>query len=141
MWCKKSVADDEDEIGEPYLITVAGYPGEYNKHGEEQGSYYYYMRGAITGLENEDRLIAFKQMITTPGQTGGPVYYVTHEDKEFIVGVNLGGDGEKSWGTKFNVEIFRWMASTMNKEWGTEWEKSVCMRENKDDQENTVNKV
>ena len=39
-----------------------------------------------------------------------------------IVGVHAGGDGVGyNWGTKYNLEISKWMCSIMNAHFGTRW--------------------
>eukprot|EP01084_Bolivina_argentea_P170264 295038_1 len=99
---------------------VIGFPGEKDKQGQLYG-----MSGDYN-LENKGKLITYKQIDTSPGQSGSPIFYDSETEEKIvdddiftkfneIVGVHTGGDVEagENWGTALDDEKLKWISDMM----------------------------
>ena len=92
-------------------IALAGYPGEYKGD-------LYYMEGSISeiyAVDDERKFIFYKDIDTTKGQSGSPVYCKNGESWS-VIGIHLGYCKEKSCNIAigFTKSKLNWMISTLN---------------------------
>jgi len=109
-------------------LSVIGYPGDYA--GENGGGRQAGMDGTVDKVYPAPLgfLITYKDLDTTGGQSGSPVFYKVQHDKEwgrshnsdtpyqwFLVGVHVGTDGHVNVATAITPEVLSWTEEVLQR--------------------------
>ena len=80
-------------------VSVSGYPGG--------NPYMYVANGKMLAVE--DDLLTYDADMT-PGESGGPVYYLTADRDAYAVGINSGENNICNYGRRLNASLMGWLA-------------------------------
>jgi len=98
-------------------FEVVGFPAE--KRGELWGMRAPKSGGQVSGIQILEKVISYKSIDTTPGQSGSPMLISVGDygklTEKCIIGVHTGGSQpfNKNYGTRITKEMIQWIASTL----------------------------
>jgi len=96
-----------DDKMKSYRARVYGYPGENNLSGDP-----YEMYGTIDKVAMDNRVITYKDIDTTGGQSGSPVFVQDPVNNNWIlIGIHTGINISCNVATLLSHENFRWVES------------------------------